>query len=491
MSTIEFVDQTLRDGIGSLWGHRVNSEMIAPIATMMDESGYAAIDMPVTAVHFPMFVRYFGADPWEEVDRMLAFFPRAKRRIPLRARSVQFSLVADAVVELWMERICAHGINSFWLQDVMYNIDDMARVVPVAKTQGAEVMGAIMYGLSPYHTDTYFADKARELAAIAGIDGIYIEDTAGVLTPDRAATLLPAILVEAGPLPVELHVHNTTGLAPLVYLEAVKRGIRILHTSSSTLANGPSLPSTEQTVANIERLGYECPLRKEYFEPIARHLRLVAERQGYATGVPVEYDTAVYVHQLPGGMMGSLERQLGELGVEEPSASLQREIGRVRADLGFPIMATPISQFVGTQAVLNAVSGSRYSVVPDEVIRYVLGHYGTPAGPIADEVRDKVLSTRRARELATWQQEQLSRRELRSRMGAGISDDELVRRLLVTGGDHRSSGRLQGSSDYRRASVIDPRLLAEVLDRPSIQHFHFASRDCSLSCSRALSSAAV
>ena len=484
MTTIDFVDQTIRDGMGSLWGQRVHSRMLDPIADLVDRTGYTVIDMPLTAVRFPVIARFFRVNPWAEADRILSAFPTTKRRIPLRPNSVQFGLAADSVVDLWIERICAHGMNSFWLQDVMYDIKKMARVVPVAKEQGAEVLASVMYGLSPYHTDEFFADKVRQMAAIPGVDGIYVEDTAGVLTPERASTLIPAILGAAGELSVELHVHNTTGLAPLTYVEGVRAGVRTLHTALSPLANGASLPSTEQTVANMARLGYGSKLDTKLFAPVTEHLRAVAEIEGYPTCWPNEYDLSIYTHQLPGGMMATLQRQLGELGAGERSPALLDEVALVRQELGYPIMATPISQLVGTQAVLNVVSGTRYGVVPDEIIRYVLGHYGEPAGPIDEEVRDKVLSSPRAAELATWVQEQPSREELRTQVGGGISDDELMLRLLVSSSDLERVGKAEvstaGSSPPRPTSL----LLGQLLDVASLRKVHLAAGGYRVTCLR-------
>lgn len=484
VTAIQLADQTIRDGIGSLWGQRVRSDMVVPVAGLVCRTGYSVVDMPLTAVRFPVFARYLRADPWEEADRIMSAFSGVKRRIPLRPNSVQFGLAPDSVVDLWIERICAHGMTSFWVQDVMYDIEKMARVVPVIKEHGAEAMMSVMYGLSPYHTDDFFGEMARHLASIPGVDGIYVEDTAGVLTPERIRTLIPAIQAATAGLPLELHMHNTTGLAPLCYLEAAKLGVGTLHTAISTLANGASLPSTEQTIRNLERIGYEVEVDASLLAPVADHFRRVAEAEGYPVGQATEYDTAVYIHQLPGGMMGTLERQLGELGMGASTEALLNEIGRVREDLGYPIMATPISQLVGTQAVMNVAAGARYAHVPDEVIHYVLGHYGEPAGPIDEEVRDRVLSGSRAREFAGWLQPQPSREKLRAKVAPGGSDDELMLRLLVSAADLAILEAAQRSPAPYGGKGPGRDVLAQLLERATLREFHVSGGGYSLSCSR-------
>ena len=195
---------------------------------------------------------------------------------------------------------------------------------------GGEVVPAIMYGLTDLHTDEFFADRAREMASWDGVKRIYIEDAPGVLTPERASTLLPALQEATPGVRLELHVHNTTGLAPLVYVEGIKAGIDLLHTCALSMANGPSLPSTEAMVEIVEELGHTHNLDKSQLQPVSDHFLREARRLGWETGVPNEYRMLPYRHQLPGGMTGTLKNQLNEYGMPEKFPEVVDEIVRVR-----------------------------------------------------------------------------------------------------------------------------------------------------------------
>lgn len=225
--------------------------------------------------------------------------------------------------------------------------------------------------------------------------------------------------------------HNTTGLAPLSYLAGIELGAQVIHTASRPLANGPSVPSVEAMTRNIVALGHTHSLDEAVLTRIADHFETVAERDGLPTGSVPEYDVTTYSHQIPGGMQGTLRNQLAEHGMGSRLPELLEEAGLVRAELGWPGMATPFSQLVGTQALLNITIGERYKVVPDEVIIYVLGHLGQPPGTLDPDVVDRILASPRAQEFQRWTPPQPSIGELRRRFPADISDDELILRLVL------------------------------------------------------------
>ena len=251
-----------------------------------------------------------------------------------------------------------------------------------------------------------------------------------MLVPERAATLVATMVAAAGGRPVEVHSHCTTSLAPLVYLEALRSGARTLHTAVRPLALGTSQPSAEMTLANARALGYSDAIDDLALAEMSSYFGSLAARKALPIGVMAEYDEAYYRHQLPGGMAGTLRRQLEEMRRADLFDAALDEVARVRAELGYPIMVTPLSQFVVTQAVMNVVSdGGRYATVPDEVVRMLLGQFGDPPAAPDPGLADRVLSSPRAAELREL--EPLSLDGARARFGRRISDEELLLRITM------------------------------------------------------------
>ena len=269
---------------------------------------------------------------------------------------ISFGVSPDALMDLWMRRLNEHGVRSFWLYDVLYGIDNFARLARIAKQYGSEVVGTVFYTISPVHTDYYLAAKAAEIAAVPEIDGVLFYDTAGVLEVERLRALLPKIVAAAAPKPVEIHANNLMGTSGLTYVEAVRHGVTVLHTASRSMANGPSVPSTESVVRNLELMGVEHGLDTALLAPVDEHFRRVGRAAGHLVDQVSEYDLFNVTHQVPGGMVGTLKAQLEQHGMTHRLDEVLEETGRVREELGWPVMATPLSQLVGTQAVLNVVS---------------------------------------------------------------------------------------------------------------------------------------
>ena len=306
-------------------------------------------------------------------------------------------------MDFYVESMVRMGIDSFWIYDCLYDMREMERLARVVRAAGADPVPAVMYGVSPLHTDQWFAARVREMVSWGVAAGIYVEDASGILTPERARTLLAAIVEAAAGVPVELHCHNTTGLAPLNYLIGVESGVRRLHTASRTMSNGPSLPSTEMTLVNLEARGHTHDVDTATLAPVARHMATVAHQEGHPVrGSVNEYDARIYDHQWPGGMTGTFKAQLAQHGIEDRLAAVLDEIPRVRQELGYPVSATPFSQFIGTQALMNIVTGERYSTTIDELALYVQGAYGHPPAPIDQDAKDRILNTPRGRELTGW-----------------------------------------------------------------------------------------
>ena len=452
--TIEFVDQTLRDGQQSLWGLRMRAYQAAQALPHIDRTGFEVVDLTGAGM-FTVLLRMFRDDPWASTDFLVGGLPHSVVRAGLRSRSVVgFGLTPDSVVDLWLTTLTRHGVGSFWIYDCLYDMPTLERVCNVVHSLGATPVPSIMYGLTGAHDDAFFAERARQMATWAGVKSIYVEDAAGVLTPERARTLLPALRAATGSIPLELHCHNTTGLAQRNYIEGLKAGFTVLHTASRPMANGPSLPSTEGMIPILEDLGLGHRLDTSQFEPVANNFLWAADDAGFEPGVMAEYDPRIYEHQLPGGMTGTLKNQLAQYGMTDRWPHVLDEIPRVRAELGHPIMATPFSQLVGIQSVLNVVLADRYSLVPDEVIQYALGQYGPLARPIDPEVLDRILAQPRAKEFINWQAPQPTLAEIRSRFNPNISDEELLLRLITS--DREVEGMLAAGpipTDPRRSSA--------------------------------------
>lgn len=429
---IEFVEQSLRDGQQSLWGMRMRAFEAAGALPYLKRGGYRTIDLTGAGM-FTVLLREYADDPWATLDFLVAGLKGNELRSGLRTIScVGFAPTPQSILDLWIKTLIKHGATSFWLYDCLYDMDTMRHMVDVVAGEGGQPVPAVMYGLTDVHDDAFFAERAGQMASWPGVESVYVEDAAGVLKPERAKTLLPAIRAATGDIPLEMHAHNTTGLAQHNYIIAVESGFQRLHTASRPLANGPSLPSTESMVTIIEHMGHTHSLDTSTFEPVAEYFTEVARIGGHLIGVPAEYDPRIYDHQLPGGMTGTLINQLAKHGMADRLPEVLEAIPQVRVELGSPIMATPFSQFVGIQAVLNIVTGEPYKLVPDEVVHYVLGHYGPLPSPVDPNVLDKILSTPRAAELEKWERPNPSLAEIRKRFAAGISDEELLLRFMMS-----------------------------------------------------------
>ena len=428
---ISFVDTSLRDGAQSLWATRMTTAQMLPIVPILDEAGFYAVDFMGPA-QFDACIRYLREDPWERIRLVTAAMPRTPLTGWIRGKSMtSFNIVPDAVIDLWIKRCVANGLRRFMVFDALHDWDNLETSVKTAKGEGAEVAVALVYTLDHVHTDAYYADKAREMVTRLKPDRVWIKDAAGLLTVDRTRTLVPAVKNLIGRIPLEMHSHCTTGLGPLVCLESVKLGVETLHTCVSSLANGPSHPSIETMIRNLPSLGYTSRIDERAVKTISDHFRYVARREGKPIWAPVEYDASQYVRQVPGGMISNLHFLLSQRGMADRLEEVIEEIGLIRQEWGHPVMITPLSQIMATQAVLNISMGERYKTVTDEAIRYLLGHYGKPPALVDPKVLDRVTGLPEARKFLRWEQPQPTVAELRKQIGRpNISDEELVLRML-------------------------------------------------------------
>jgi oxaloacetate decarboxylase alpha subunit len=431
MTEISFIETTLRDGHQSLWATRMTTAHMMPVVPLMDQAGFLAIELMGT-VHFEACLRYLRENPWERIRLVSEAAPNTPIGALIRSKSLtSFNLVPDSVIELWIKRCAANGIRRLMIFDALHDWNNLEVSVRAAKAEGISVVVPLVFSLSPIHTDEFYAEKTREMIRKLDPDRVLIKDSIGLLTLDRTRTLVPAIINEIGDRPLEMHSHCTTGLAPLCCLESVELGVRSVYTCAAPLANGPSHPSTEKMIGNLRRLGYQPAVDSEPVRTISDHFRYVARRENKPMGAPVEYDSYQYVHQIPGGMITNLEYMLQERGMGERLEEVLEEVSIIREEWGYPVMITPFSQLVGTQAVINRLTGERYKTAPTENIRYLLGHYGQPPAPVDQNVLDKVTSLPEAKPYLNWEEPQPGIAELRKEMGRPrISDDELLLRLL-------------------------------------------------------------
>ncbi|MFQ5852043.1 MAG: hypothetical protein ACE5JU_15840, partial [Candidatus Binatia bacterium] len=438
------MDTTLRDGQESLWATGMRTGMILPVASQMDRAGFEAIEI-IATTNFKKCVRELREDPWERIRLVAQRITKTPLRTIRSRYMAAFHITPRSVSNLWLERLAANGVKQIRLSDPSNTCSHWRKVVRAAGHVGLETVINLIFSVSPKHTDEYYAQKARAAARLH-VARICLKDPGGLLTPERTRALVPLVLQNTNDIPVELHTHCNTGLGPLCCLEAIKLGIKTVNTAIPPLANGSSNPSVINVAMNARALGYAPTVDEGAIKPVADHFTFIARREGLPIGRPVEYDHYHQVHQVPGGMISNFHHQLCKLGMEERLGEVLEETGRVRAEFGYPIMVTPYSQFVGTQAAMNVILGERYREVTDEVIQYALGLWGEEESSSMDQgVRDKVLSRPRARELANWEPPQPSLRKVRQKLGGpGISDDELLLRYF-TGEDDVAAMRAAGS----------------------------------------------
>jgi oxaloacetate decarboxylase alpha subunit len=436
MARIEYVDQSLRDGQQSLWGMRMHAGHIMPVADAIESAGYRVVDLTGSSL-FEVLVRFRQMDPWRNLDAVRRALPNTVLRSGSRSNGVVgMGITPHSIVELWIQTLAKHGIQSFWIFDCLHDVDGMLRAAKIAKDAGMSPALQINFSQSPVHTDAYYSAIIDRFAASDIPETIILGDEGGVMSPERARVFIRLMRERAAGKPLELHFHNRTAMGTYNHIIGVEEGVTILHTAVSSLANGVSMPSTEVSVDNMRRLGHEVAIDDSRLSEVSEHFAAIAEEEGYQRGAPVEYALATVQQQFPGGMTGTLRNQLRTYGMEDRLPEVLEEAVRVRAEMGYPIMATPFSQLVGIQALLNVVQGGRYTTIPDENLMYLAGHYGQPPGELDAELLDRAASTERGRVMFNgWQPPQPSLADIRREYGERLSDEELLLRYLIPGPD--------------------------------------------------------
>lgn len=390
MGRVKLTETVFRDAHQSLLATRMRTRDMLPIAELLDQVGYFSMEVWGGAT-FDTCIRYLNEDPWERLRALKLAMPNTQMQMLLRGQNlVGYRHYADDVVEKFVERAAKNGVDVFRIFDAVNDIRNMEKSIRVAKRMGAHVQGAVCYTISPVHTIEQFTEFTVRLAEME-CDSICIKDMAGLISPHYASELVRSIKREVN-LPVCLHTHCTAGLAQMSYLAAVEAGADILDTAISPLSGGSSQPSTESVVAAFRETPYDTGLDLELLTEIKRYFdKLMEVYAPVFNPIAAKIDTNVLVYQVPGGMLSNLVAQLIEQKAIDRYDEVLAEIPRVRADLGYPPLVTPTSQIVGTQAVLNVLTGERYKVVPKEVRDYVKGLYGRPPAEIDPKIRMKIL----------------------------------------------------------------------------------------------------
>ncbi len=386
---VKIIDTTLRDAHQSLLATRFKTEDMVPILEKLDRAGFYSLEVWGGAT-FDVSIRFLREDPWERLKTIRESVRRTKLQMLLRGQNlVGYKHYPDDVVSKFVEVAYRDGIDVFRIFDALNDLRNLVASVKKAKSLGAIVQGAMCYTVSPVHTLEYYVKLAEEMASME-VDVITIKDMAGILDPVTAYDLVRELKSRLK-IPVNVHTHSTSGMAVATYVKAVEAGADFIDTAISPLAFGTAQPGI-QTVYFSLREDSRPEVDLSVVSEISEYLESVIDRK-YSKLLTLKAlmpDHGVLIHQIPGGMLTNLIAQLREMKAEHRLKEVLAEVPRVREDLGWPPLVTPLSQIVGTQAVLNVLLG-RYKVIAKEVMEYVAGNYGRPPGKVNPEIRERVL----------------------------------------------------------------------------------------------------
>ncbi len=386
---ILITDVILRDAHQSLIATRLRTEDMLPACAQLDAIGYWSLEVWGGAT-FDACVRFLREDPWLRLRTLRKALPNTQLQMLLRGQNLLgYRHYADDVVEAFVRKSCENGIDILRIFDAMNDLRNMKTAIRATLAAGKHAQGTLCYTTSPVHTIAAFVEQAKQLEGL-GCQSIAIKDMAGLLTPQATGELVHA-LKKSVKLPVALHSHSTSGLAPLCQLVAVDAGVDIIDCAISAFANGTSHPATETMVAAFKDTPRDSGLDLTKLQEIAAHFHDVRKKYHQFESEYTREDVGVQINQVPGGMMSNLANQLREQGALDRINEVFAEIPRVRADLGYPPLVTPTSQIVGTQAVMNVIAGERYKSITNEVKRYLQGHYGATPGTVNEDVRAKAI----------------------------------------------------------------------------------------------------
>jgi oxaloacetate decarboxylase alpha subunit len=387
---IKICDTTLRDAHQSLWATRMMTEDMLPILPNIDDIGYWALEVWGGAT-FDACLRFLDENPWDRLRIIKSNCRKTPLSMLLRGQNiVGYKHYPDEVVRRFVLAAAQNGMDVFRIFDALNDTRNLKTAIEAVKEAGKHAQGAVVYTISPVHTLEHYVETAHELVEM-GVDSICIKDMAALLSPYRTHRLVERLKKEID-LPLHLHCHYIGGMAPMNYLKAIEAGVDIVDTATVPLAFGNSQPATEMIVGAFKDSPYDSKLDLEKLYEVAGYFERIRSRRGYSRGVTSIDHMRVFSHQVPGGMISNLASQLQQQNALDRMRNVLEEIPKVRAEVGYPPLVTPLSQIVGTQAVINVLTGKRWSIIPDEMKNYVRGLYGRAPGPMAPFVEELILS---------------------------------------------------------------------------------------------------
>ncbi|HPJ22287.1 MAG TPA: oxaloacetate decarboxylase subunit alpha [Clostridia bacterium] len=389
---VKITDTILRDAHQSLIATRMTTDEMLPIVEKLDQVGYHSLEMWGGAT-FDSCLRFLNEDPWDRLRKIRAKAKNTKLQMLLRGQNILgYKHYPDDVVEYFVQKSIYNGIDILRIFDALNDPRNLEVAMKATKKEGGHAQGTICYTISPVHDTKQYLKDARGLVE-AGADSICIKDMAGLLLPYTAFDLVKAMKEEVD-IPIQLHTHATSGTAMMVYLKAVEAGVDVIDTAISPLSMGTAQPATEPLVMALQGTPYDTGLDVNLLNEIADYFRPIREKyiaNGLLNPKVMGVDIKTLLYQVPGGMLSNLVNQLKQAGKEDQFRAVLEEVPRVREDFGFPPLVTPTSQIVGTQAVMNVISGERYKMVPNESKELVRGMYGRTPVPISQEIITKIL----------------------------------------------------------------------------------------------------
>jgi len=392
MSKVGITETILRDAHQSLIATRMTTDEMMPVVSKLDDIGYHSLECWGGAT-FDSCLRFLNEDPWERLRKIRAAAPKTKLQMLFRGQNILgYRHYADDIVEYFVQKSIANGIDILRIFDALNDVRNLQTAINATKKEKGHVQATICYTISPVHNIESFVKMGKQLEEM-GADSICVKDMAGLLKPYTAYDLIKA-LKETVKIPIQLHTHYTSGVASMTYLKAIEAGVDVVDTALSPFALGTSQPPTEPSVATLQGTEYDTGLDLDKITEITPYfdkLRTEVLESGLLNPKLLKVDINTLKYQVPGGMLSNLVSQLKQAGKEDKFEEVLQEVPRVREDLGFPPLVTPSSQIVGTQAVLNVISGERYKMISNETKGIVRGEYGKTPVEIKPEIRKKII----------------------------------------------------------------------------------------------------
>lgn len=455
MKPVKITETVLRDGHQSLIATRMKTEEMIPVLEAMDQVGYHSLEMWGGAT-FDASLRFLGEDPWDRLRKIRHAVKNTKLQMLLRGQNLLgYKHYPDDIVREFIYKSVANGIDILRIFDALNDTRNIRVALEAVRKAGAHAQAALSYTTSPVHNIPFYVKLASEMESM-GADSICIKDMSGILTPYAAYDLVKALKETVG-IPIQLHSHYTSGLAAMTYLKAIEAGVDIVDTAISPFSMGTSQPPTEPMVAALSGTPYDTGLDLTKLNVVRDHFQPIRDNymaEGILNPKMLGVDVNTLLYQVPGGMLSNLVSQLQMQNAVDKYDEVLREVPRVREDLGYPPLVTPLSQMVGTQAVLNVVLGERYKMVPKEIKAYVRGEYGKPAVAISDEIRKKIIGDEPVIECRPADLLEPQLEENRKLISEYIEQDEDVLTYALFGKVALDFFKLRASKKYKIDSTV-------------------------------------